>query len=85
MYSCMVGSYAASTMPTTMVRTTYRTQTVLLRTEDRLALCKRQIDPEKRPGRPGDDASPLGRARHHLTCKFDRSGCHAGGEPRAGS
>ena len=59
--------------------------TYVLCTEDRLALCKRQIDLEKRPGRPGDDASPLGRARHHLTCKFDRSRCHAGGELRAKS
>ena len=61
MYSCMVGSYAASTMPTIMVRTYYvQNADCPVRVEDRLALCKRQIDPEKRPGRPGDDASPLG-------------------------
>jgi hypothetical protein len=82
----MVGSYAASTMPTIMVRTYYvQNADCPVRVEDRLALCKRQIDPEKRPGRPGDDASPLGRARHHLTCEFDRSGRHADGEPRAES
>ncbi len=43
--------------------------TYVLRTERRLSyyvwktdwpLCKRQIDPEKRPDRPGDDALPLG-------------------------
>jgi hypothetical protein len=57
----MVGSYAASTMPTIMVRTYYvQNADCPVRAEDRVALCRRQIDLEKRPGRPGDDASPLG-------------------------
>ncbi len=57
----MVGSYTASTMPTTMVLTYYVWNADCpIHTEDRLALYRRQIGLEKRPGRPGDDASPLG-------------------------
>jgi hypothetical protein len=61
----------------------------VLRTEDRLALYRRQIGPEKRPG---DDASPLGEGTSPpdesavvQTCEFDRSRCHAGDEPRTES
>jgi hypothetical protein len=59
----MVGSYTASTMPTIMVLTYYvRNVDYPVRAEDRLASTYGKTDwpLEKRPGRPGDDASPLG-------------------------
>jgi hypothetical protein len=61
MYSCMVGSYAASTMPTTMVLTYYARDADCPTTyAGQTGPLQRQIDSEKRPDRPGDDASPLG-------------------------
>jgi hypothetical protein len=68
------------------LRTPYGTQIIpYVQKTDWPLRMGRQIDLEKRPGRPGDDALPLRESASPSDCNFNRSGRHAGGEPRAES